>query len=182
MAVDTIPAELPVVLFSDGSMAKLLEGKAWGKNRAGEPITRLVIRPTDNLIKLNEVKRDELENGIDLILDIPTKTIIDFNPFSPTNKTIFVMTNYRKKPTDLTKFFYCNNCGKDYPNVYDALRAAESTIKSKEIQVANFKEEIKNLSEKLELKLSEETVQRIVDSLYERLSKLLVGRTVQQSG
>lgn len=175
MTVDIIPAENQILWFSNGTSAKVMGGGSWGKNTFGEPITRFVLRPTEVFMNLNDVRRDELENGIDLVLEIPTKSIIELNPHSPSNRVSFVMTDYRKRHTDFTKFFYCHNCGTDYPNVFDSLRSAESTIKSKDIQIAQLKEEIKKLSEKLELELAETSLQRIVDDLYAKLSKLLVG-------
>lgn len=176
MVEQTLPAENDIAWFSNGTSAKIMDGAPWGTNENGEPITKLVIRPTEIFIALNDVNRKvELINGRDLVVEIPSKFIIPLNPYSQSNSVFLIMCDYKRRHTDLTRYFYCHRCDSEYPSVFDSLRIAESTIKSKDIQIAQLRGELKETSEKIELKLSKENEDRIVDEVSRRIIKYLSG-------
>lgn len=168
------PSEKPIAWFGDGTEAIIERSiENFDTNEKGEPITLLILRPTDYFKEKNDIKNNELIDGTLLSFEVPAKLIIPLNPLSPENPRHFIGVDFRKKHTYFVRFLYCHKCGKNYPNVFDSLRAAESTIFSKNIQIAQLTQELKNVSGNLEIGLSEKTTDNIVDELYRRLSKKL---------
>lgn len=172
-------AEYKIVWFGNGTSARIMEGKNIGLNSYGEPMTRLILYPTEYFRNIHDIKSEELENGTLFIYDVPTKYLQPLSPHSPTNNVTLCWLDGRKRPTNLMNRFLCFKCGKEYDNVFDDLRAMESAVNSKEKQIANLKGEIKSMSESLKIDLSEESKRELIDEFVLRMRQLLGGSQEQ---
>ena len=169
------PSENPIAWFGDGTEAKIMRAVPdFGTNPKGEPITLLILRPTDYFKEKNEIKKEELHHGELLTFEVPSKWIIPLNPISPENPRFFIGVDFRKKHTYFTRFLYCQKCGKDIPNVFNSLRTAEAIIKSLHHENSRLKKEIRTISETLLIGLDNKTKEDIIKGISKEINRNLI--------